>query len=236
MEGQNKELLEQSINVLGSVFKHTAPYSKGNLRTSMLSTPLVFGGIAIVEFGTEWESKSNIKYNYGQLLNDKRVIKNREINIKEDGKVSSERLKKRNEVRKERAYTNARTLIVKDTKYGKTMSISQRQYETNRQYNEKLNKNLKPYEKRKDYEIIRVSYDKPIKSTPPTRVNKHYHYLEDFYETYIKHLANALGGTLHNGDYGVDGKEDREYTKYFRSKVRKHEKEVGKENSKEVWQ
>ena len=230
------DILDTSINVLESVFKNTAPYDKGNLRYSMLSLPLVYGRVAIMEFGSDWEHRSNVKYNYGQLLNDKRVINNREMDVTTNGKRDQKKVEKRNEIRAQRAYTNARTLIVKDTRYGNTLLISQRQYDTNRQKNDIYNKN-NPTKKRKDYEIIRVSYDKPIrpeKATRPTRINKHYHYLDDFYDIYIKHLANALDGKLHRGDYGVD-KEDKEYTRYFKSKVREHEKEVGKENAKEVW-
>lgn len=181
------EILEKSVNVLESVFKHTAPYDKGNLRYAMLSTPIVFGQVAIVEFGTEWENRSKTKYNYGQLLNDKRVIKNRE----------SEDREKRLRNRVIKSADNTRNIIVKDLRYGKNLRMSRQQLYSN---NKRLNKENKP----RQYELLFIDKNIPIKkSTTPYRVNRHYHYLDDFYDIYIRHLANAFGGVLHKGDYEV---------------------------------
>ena len=163
-----------------------APKDTGNLQYSMQSTPTISGDTITIKLGEEWQTraKKSSNYNYGQLLNDKRVIKNRE----------SSNDVKRLQNRRIRSEQNTRNHIVKDTRNGKILRMSGRQYEVN------MNKRKKG--ELPNFVLQNIDYNIPIKkSTIPYRVNRHYHYLNDLCSSFPNTFAQMVGGTLHRGDY-----------------------------------
>lgn len=185
-------LLNRCFQVLDYTFQTKAPKDTGNLGYSMQSTPTIIGNVAIIELGKDWSSRTNKKdkYNYGQLLNDKRIIKNRE----------SKKRQTRLENREKRKFSNSRSLWVKDKKYGNTIKITNRQYEISVKKS-RTDKKYQQFNETNRYEFIRNDNSVPPNSGKPTRTNIHYHYLDYLFDEYSKNLARTLGGKLHKGDY-----------------------------------
>lgn len=182
--------LKYACEIFWREFDAKAPRDKGNLYYAMGSKPILVGNkVAIINIGSNWSALTKQKYrrdfNYGNLLNDKRVIKNRESADK----------KKKLQNRRINSLDNTRNIVVKDLKYGKNLRMSRKQLESN---NIRLRKENKP----RQYELLFIDKNIPIKkSTTPYRVNRHYHYIDNIFDEYCKTLANALGGKLHRGDY-----------------------------------
>ena len=188
------EILKQATQTLDYVIGKNAPKDSGNLSYAMKSTPTILGNIAIVNLGKEWSNRAfkSKKYNYGQLLNDKRVIKNRE----------SKNRQTRIENREKRKFTNTRSVWVKDKRYGNTIRISNRQYQISVQKS-RTNKKLQSSNETKDYIFIRNDTSIPTldKKTRPMRTNRHYHYIDTLFQDYCVELARVLGGKLYKGDH-----------------------------------
>ena len=139
--------------------------------------------VLTVEFGKNWTQKTNPKnmkanrtYNYGMLLNDKRIIKNRESKNKE----------KRLSNREKRAYQNTRNILVIDEK-GRNQRVSDRQYRHH-------------ISGQKQWKMVGVDTTIPITKIPQ-RVNVHYHYLDEIYDLVVKDIAHRLNGKIHEGNY-----------------------------------
>lgn len=188
------EILNTSIRMLDYVIGKNAPNDTGNLSQAIKSTPIVLGNMAIINLGQEWSSRAfkSKDYNYGQLLNDKRVIRNRE----------SKNVETRIRNREQRRFTNTRSVWVKDKRYGNTIRITNRQYQRSVEKS-RVSKKYQQFNETKDYIFLRNDTSIPTNNTSirPTRTNRHYGYMDVLFNDYCVELARTLGGKLHKGDY-----------------------------------
>lgn len=188
------EILNTSIRTLDYVIGKNAPKDTGNLSQAIKGNPIIMGNMAIIHLGQEWSSRASKSknYNYGQLLNDKRVIRNRE----------SKNRKTRIKNREQRRFANTRSVWVKDKRYGNTIRITNRQYQISVEKS-RTSAKMQNFNETKDYIFLRNDTSIPINntSTRPVRTNRHYGYMDVLFDEYCVDLARTLGGKLHKGIY-----------------------------------
>ena len=185
--------ISQKLEVAVKQAFRKAPIDTGNLSYAMQSTPTSYGVVTIINLGKDWKTKAkkSSNYNYGQLLNDKRIIRNRE----------SKNVETRIRNREQRRFTNTRSVWVKDKKYGNTIRITNRQYQISVEKSRK--QKYESSSETKDYIFVRNDTSIPTisRTSRPVRTNRHYGYLNNICEDLPKILAKELNGTLHKGDY-----------------------------------
>lgn len=208
-----KNIMDVVLEQLETALINKAPHYTGNLRNAIKSKPFYspMEQGYVIRLGSEWQTKSNKtygkngKYYYAGLLNDKRVIKNRE----------SKNKKNRMENRRNNNNILTRDLIVRDDTNGKILRMSEKQFNSQRRtYVNKKKVDLNTFKtvnqktrvkQDKKYTLLSVDWGVPIKKAPiPMRVNRHYHYVDDVVEDMAKRVAIALGGKLKKG---LDGDE-----------------------------
>lgn len=190
------EIINKALQVLDNTITRNAPRDKGNLSNAIKDTPTIdySGRAAIINLGEEWATRASksSNYNYGQLLNDKRVIKNRE----------SKNKKTRMENREKRKFANTRSVWVKDKRYGNTIRITNRQYQISAEKS-RTSAKTQNFNETKDYIFVRNDTSIPTisRSSKPVRTNRHYGYMDVLFDEFCVDLARSLGGKLHKGLY-----------------------------------